>query len=66
MSKRGYISRYMLIVKKLKVKPYSSYDELRLYIEGQVEFLQNTDDSYPSDQLHRGFWSAQRVIRIRV
>lgn len=45
MSKRGYISRYMLIVKKLKAKPYSSYEELKTYIENQVEYLQMQDDT---------------------
>lgn len=45
MSKRGYISRYMLIVKKLKAKPYSSYEDLKTYIENQVEYLQMQDDT---------------------
>jgi predicted DNA-binding transcriptional regulator YafY len=44
MSKRGYISRYMLILKKLKVKPYSSYEELLEYIDNQMEYLQMQDD----------------------
>lgn len=45
MSKRGYISRYLLILKKLKVKPYSTYEELQAYIENQFDFLQMQDDS---------------------
>ena len=45
MSKRGYTSRYLLILKKLKVKPYSSYEELQAYIENQVDYLQMQDDS---------------------
>lgn len=45
MSKRGYISRYMLIIKKLKAKPYSSYEDLKSYIENQVEYLQMQDDT---------------------
>lgn len=44
MSKRGYISRYLLILKKLKVKPYSAYDELQAYIENQFDCLQMQDD----------------------
>jgi predicted DNA-binding transcriptional regulator YafY len=44
MSKRGYISRYLLIVKKLKAKPYSSYDELQSYIDNQVDYLQMRDE----------------------
>lgn len=45
MSKRGYISRYLLILKKLKVKPYSTYDELQSYIENQFDYLQMQDDN---------------------
>ena len=45
MSKRGYISRYLLILKKLKVKPYSTYEELQIYIENQFDFLQMQDDT---------------------
>ena len=45
MSKRGYISRYLLILKKLKVKPYSTYEELQSYIESQLDYLQMQDDN---------------------
>jgi predicted DNA-binding transcriptional regulator YafY len=45
MSKRGYISRYLLILKKLKVKQYATYEELKDYIENQVEFMQMQDDA---------------------
>lgn len=45
MSKRGYISRYLLILKKLKVKPYSTYEELKAYIENQLDYLQMLDDN---------------------
>jgi len=45
MSKRGYISRYLLILKKLKAKPYSTYEELQGYIENQVDYMQMQDDS---------------------
>ena len=45
MSKRGYISRYLLIIKKLKAKPYSSYEDLKGYIENQVEYFQMQDDT---------------------
>jgi predicted DNA-binding transcriptional regulator YafY len=45
MSKRGYISRYMLILKKLKVKPYSTYENLLSYIENQFDYLQMQDDT---------------------
>jgi proteasome accessory factor B len=45
MSKRGYISSYLLILKKLKVKPYSTYEELQAYIENQFDYLQMQDDT---------------------
>jgi predicted DNA-binding transcriptional regulator YafY len=44
MSKRGFISRYLLLIKKLKVKPYSSFEELEQYIIDQHDFLQLQDD----------------------
>jgi len=45
MSKRGYISRYLLIIKKLKIKPYSTYQELQDYINNQLDHLQMQDDT---------------------
>lgn len=45
MSKRGYISRYLLILKKLKVNPYSSYEVLKDYMENQFEYMQMQDDN---------------------
>jgi predicted DNA-binding transcriptional regulator YafY len=45
MSKRGYISRYLLVLKKLKAKPYCTYEELQSYIERQVDQLQLRDDA---------------------
>lgn len=44
MSKRAYISRYLLILKKLKVRPYSTYLEIQAYIENQFEYMQMYDD----------------------
>ena len=45
MSKRAFISRYLLILKKLRTKPYSSYNELQQYMENQFEFLQAKDET---------------------
>jgi predicted DNA-binding transcriptional regulator YafY len=45
MSKRGYLSRYMLIVKKLKTKPYSTYQELQGYIDNRFEYYQIHDET---------------------
>ena len=44
MSKRAYISRYLLIVKKLRVKPYSTSDELQKHLEIQLDYLIIQDD----------------------
>ncbi len=45
MSKRGYISRYLLILKKLKAKPFSTYEELQGYIDNQFDYQQMLDDT---------------------
>ncbi len=45
MSKRGYISRYLLILKKLKLSPFCSFEELNRFISEQSEYLQLHDDS---------------------
>ena len=45
MSKRAYISRYLIILKKLKAKPYTNYEGLQSHIEKQMEYLQMKDDS---------------------
>jgi predicted DNA-binding transcriptional regulator YafY len=44
MSKRGYISRYLLIVRKIKQHPYCTYEELQSYLDHQLEFLKMQDD----------------------
>ena len=50
MSKRAYINRYNLILKKLKLKPYSTYEELQNYIDNQLDYLQIRDE-----KLNMGF-----------
>lgn len=60
MSKRGYISRYLLILRKLRTKPYTTYEELLSFMENQLDYLQMQDD-----RLHVGFSKRtfQRDIR---
>src|SRR6185437_3933430 len=41
----GYISRYLLILKRLKAKPYSTYKDLQSYIDNQFNYLQMQDDT---------------------
>lgn len=45
MSKRGYISRYGLILNKLRAKPYSSFEEIQSYFENRADYLQMQDDT---------------------
>ena len=63
MSKRGYISRYLLILKKLKVKPYSTYEELQTYIENQFDYLQMQDDNLQIGFSKRTLQRDIKVIR---
>jgi hypothetical protein len=45
MSKRGYIIRYLSLMKRIKARPYSTYEELRDFMEREIEFLQMQDDT---------------------
>ena len=45
MSKRAHISRYLLIIKKIKAKPYATSEELQAYLEKQMDHLQMQDDT---------------------
>lgn len=63
MSKRGYISRYLLILKKLKSKSYCSFEEIQEYIERQVDFLQMQDDSLMVGFSKRTFQRDLKEIR---
>lgn len=44
MSKRAYIFRYLIIIKKLKAKPYLTSDELQAHLEKQLDNLLLQDD----------------------
>ena len=44
MSKRAYISRYLIILKKLKARPYTSYNELEAHMNQQFRHLQIMDE----------------------
>jgi predicted DNA-binding transcriptional regulator YafY len=44
MSKKNYIARYLLIIKKLRSKKHCSYEELKTYIEHQSQFLNSNDE----------------------
>ena len=63
MSKRGYISRYLLILKKLKGNPYSTYEELKEYIANQSGYLQMNDETLNIGFSKRTFQRDIREIR---
>ena len=63
MSKRGFISRYLLIIQKLKAKPYSSFREIRDNMERQFDYLQMQDDTLSIGFSQRTFQRDIREIR---
>ena len=70
MSKSGYISRYLLIIKKLKVKPYATYKELHRYIENQFEYMQMQEDilniGFSKRTLQRDIHEISNILRIDI
>ncbi len=63
MSKRGYISRYLIIVKKIQSKPYCSFDDIRDHIENQIQYLQLEDDPLSMGMSKRTFQRDIQDIR---
>jgi len=70
MSKRAYIHRYLLILKKLKVNPYTSYDDLQRFVEHQMEYLQMNDDrlimGFSKRTLQRDIKEIRNLFRIEI
>lgn len=68
MPKRAYISRYLLILKKLRVRPYASYQELQAYIEEQMQYLRMQDESlnigFSKRTLQRGLKESREIFGI--
>lgn len=62
MSQRGSIYRYGLIVKKLKQKPYSTFEEIIKYIEHQLSFHQ-MDDGYDDLTIGLSMRTFQREVK---
>lgn len=63
MSKRAYISRYMLILKRLKAKPYSTYEELQAYVDNQFDNLRLRDETLNMGFSDRTFHRDKKEIR---
>ncbi|KAA3436728.1 helix-turn-helix transcriptional regulator [Rufibacter hautae] len=63
MSKRGYISRYLMVLRRLKAKPYSTYEELKGYMENQYGYLQMQDDTLDFKMSIRTFQRDIKEIR---
>lgn len=70
MSKRGYISRYILIIKILQKKPYCSYEQLRNHLEQSLETMQLMDDTlevgYSLRTLQRDFREIRNLFRYNI
>jgi predicted DNA-binding transcriptional regulator YafY len=45
LSKRAFISRYLLIIKKLQAKPYSSFEEIETHLSRQFQQMQVMDEA---------------------
>lgn len=44
MSKRGYISRYMMLIKRLKARPFRAFEDLEQYVTRELTTLHMQDD----------------------
>jgi len=63
MSKRAFLSRYLLIIKKLKSKPYSSLEEISSYIDNKLEYLQMQDEDLNMGFSRRTFQRDMKEIK---
>ena len=63
MSKRAFLSRYLLIIKKLKSKPYSTLEEISSYIDNKLEYLQMQDEDLNMGFSRRTFQRDMKEIK---
>lgn len=63
MSKRAYITRYQLILNKLKSKPYCTLEEIQQFVTRQLEYRQEQDDTLKIGFSSRTFQRDIREIR---
>lgn len=63
MSKKAFILRYGLIVKRLQAKPYSSFADICDYIDDQMTYLQMQDDTLEMGFSKRTFQRDIKEIR---
>ncbi len=64
MSRRAYVSRYVLILKKLRSKPYASLEELQQYINASSGHLQLWDETLNMAFSKRTLQRDLREIRV--
>ena len=64
MSKRAYISRYLLIIKKLKKSPYSSKKDMEEYLVKQTERMQMEDEHFKMGSSERTIGRDVKDIRM--
>ena len=63
MSKRAFLSRYLLIIKKLKSKPYSTLEGICSYIDNKLEYLQMQDEDLNMGFSRRTFQRDMKEIK---
>lgn len=63
MSKKGYISRYIQIIRKVKTDPYCTFEEIQKYVESKLEEYLFKDDSLNTSLLIRTFQRDLKEIR---
>lgn len=70
MSKRGYISRYLLILKVLKGKPFSTFIELEQYIQERADQLQQREETlemgFSKSTLGRDIKDIRKIFGINI
>ncbi len=63
MSKRAYISRYLALIKIIKSKPYSTFEEINHFIDTKFDFLRLQDDTLEMGFSKRTFQRDLKEIR---
>lgn len=63
MSKKGYISRYIQIIRKVKTDPYCTFEEIQKYVESKLEGYLLQDDSINTSLFIRTFQRDLKEIR---
>lgn len=63
MSKQAYLSRYLFIIRKLENRPGATFEQISDYLNRQMEYLQEVDDTLMIGFSKRTFQRDIREIR---